>query len=76
METRYRFETFGERHKPLRDSFTCGERELEEGFVFKSYSGKGGRAKTLDALAELGQVPFRAAPSARVPEDRSSPVFV
>lgn len=53
-----------------------GERELEEGFVFKSYSGKGGRAKTLDALAELGQVPFRAAPSARVPEDRSSPVFV
>jgi GNAT superfamily N-acetyltransferase len=30
LETPYRFEPFGEQHKPLRDSFTCGERALEE----------------------------------------------
>lgn len=30
METRYRFETFAEKHKPLRSSFSCGERDLEE----------------------------------------------
>lgn len=30
MEARYRFELFGKQHKPLRASFTCGERDLED----------------------------------------------
>lgn len=30
MEAGYRFEQFGERHKPLRAFFSCGERELED----------------------------------------------
>lgn len=30
METPYRFEPFGEQHKSLRGSFSCGERALEE----------------------------------------------
>jgi GNAT superfamily N-acetyltransferase len=30
LETRYRFELFGEQHKPLRKFFTCGEKALEE----------------------------------------------
>ncbi len=30
METPYRFELFGERHKPLRASFSCGEGALDQ----------------------------------------------
>lgn len=30
MATRYRFEPLGKQHKPLRDSFSCGEEELEK----------------------------------------------
>lgn len=30
METPYRFELFGEQHKPLRGFFSCGEKALEE----------------------------------------------
>ena len=30
METPYRFELFGEQHKPLRAFFSCGEEALEE----------------------------------------------
>ncbi len=30
METPYRFEPFGKQHKPLRASFSCGEKDLEE----------------------------------------------
>ena len=30
METNYRFELFGTRHRPLRASFSCGEEALEE----------------------------------------------
>lgn len=29
MEAPYRFELFGERHKPLRTSFSCGEKDLD-----------------------------------------------
>jgi GNAT superfamily N-acetyltransferase len=30
LETPYRFEPFGEHHRPLRASFSCGEKALEE----------------------------------------------
>ena len=30
METPYRFEPFGKQHKPLRASFSCGQKELDE----------------------------------------------
>jgi GNAT superfamily N-acetyltransferase len=30
LETRYRFELFGERHKPLRAAFSCPEAALDE----------------------------------------------
>ncbi len=30
METPYRFELFGEQHRPLRAAFSCGEKALDE----------------------------------------------